>query len=71
MTMFLNYLGGDNMVKIIMRRVPSKTDYNVQHKVIKRWCEVVVSDYVPKQEIHIISAKELRENKQLYSAKAK
>ena len=54
-----NFLRGDHMVKIIMKRVPQKMDQGVQHKVMKNWSVSIVELHSPSRNVKIISGKEL------------
>lgn len=48
------------MRKILMRRVPKKTNHRFQYKVMKDWSDVIVEVYSPRKGIGIVSVKELK-----------
>lgn len=59
MILFHNFLRGDIMIRIIMKRVPKKIDPSLQHKVMKSWSATIVESHLPRKHIVIISSKDL------------
>ena len=51
------------MIKVILKRVPKKTDHSAQHEIMKQWSATMVETHSQKCNIEIISAKELSRNK--------
>lgn len=47
------------MAKILVKKVPKKTDYIMQHKIMKAWSETMVKNHTSAREIRIIASKEI------------
>ena len=48
------------MARILLRRIPKKTDRANQQKAMKVWTTVIVEEYSPSKSIPIIAASEYR-----------
>lgn len=62
MTMSHNCLKGESMIKVIMKVVPSKTDYKTQHIAIKNWSDTMIKAHPTSPNIKIFSSKEIKQH---------
>lgn len=58
MILFHNYLRGKKMYKVIVKRVPKKTDRSIQHAVFKHWSGTMVEKYPVKGKSIVTSNNE-------------
>lgn len=43
-------------MRVILKRVPKKTNNAIQHKMMESWYEVIVENYAPQKPVPIIRA---------------
>ena len=43
-------------MRVILRRVPKKTNHVVQHKMMEGWYEVIVENYAPQNAVPVMRA---------------
>ena len=48
------------MARILLRRVPKRTDKTSQQKAMKVWASVIVEEYAHRKNVPIIAASEYR-----------
>lgn len=63
-----NFLRGDSMAKILLKRIPKKTDKANQQRAMRVWSATIVEAYSKEQTIPIINASKYKISNGAYVA---